>query len=117
MAALAVGVQLAVLYAPDAPAVDTAGLPVDKLVHVAVFLVPTVALVMAGVPRGWAVGLMAAHAPISEVLQHLLLGARSGTPLDVVADLVGVAIGAFVTRPGGRFAARGRHSPAGPGPG
>ena len=77
LAALALGVQVAVLYAPRAPVVDTGGVPVDKLVHVAVFALPTVALIGAGVPRGWAIGLMAVHAPLSEVVQGALLADRS----------------------------------------
>lgn len=96
LAALSVGLNLAVLYAPRAPAVSTGGLPVDKIVHVVVFALPTVALARAGVPRGWAVGLMALHAPVSEVIQHHLLSDRSGELGDIVADLVGVGIGAAI---------------------
>jgi VanZ family protein len=104
LAALALGVQLAVLYAPRAPAMDTGGIPVDKLVHVAVFALPTVALIGAGVPRGWVIGLMALHAPLSEVIQGALLTDRSAEGADVVADLAGVALGVLVAsrlhRPG-----------------
>ena len=92
----ALGLQLAVLYAPRAPGVATGGLPVDKVVHAVVFALPTVALARAGVPRGWAVGLMALHAPVSEAIQHNLLRDRSGELGDIVADLVGVGIGAAV---------------------
>lgn len=95
-AALAVGLNLAVLYAPRAPAVATGGLPVDKVVHTLVFALPTVALARAGVPRSWAVGLMALHAPLSEAIQHRFLSDRSGEAGDVVADLVGVGIGAAI---------------------
>lgn len=95
-AAAALALNLAVLYAPRAPVVQTGGLPVDKLVHAVVFALPTVALARAGLPRGWAVGLMAAHAPLSELLQHRVLAHRSGEVGDIVADLVGVAIGAAV---------------------
>jgi hypothetical protein len=111
-AAAAVGLQLVVLYAPRAPAVATGGVPVDTLVHVLVFLLPTVALVRAGVPWSWAVGLMAAHAPVSELVQHALLPNRSGEPLDVVADLAGVALGAWLVRPRGATDA-GAPSPGG----
>lgn len=96
LATLAVGINLAVLYAPRAPAVATGGLPVDKIVHAVVFALPTVALARAGVPRGWAVGLMALHAPVSEAIQHNLLSDRSGELGDIVADLVGVGIGAAI---------------------
>jgi hypothetical protein len=114
LAALALGLQLAVLYVPRAPAIATGGLPVDKLVHVAVFVLPTVALIGAGVPRGWVIGLMTVHAPLSEVAQDRFLAHRSGDPWDVAADLLGVAIGAFLTRhPSG---ARTGPGPTGAGP-
>jgi hypothetical protein len=100
-----VSVQLVVLYVPRAPAVDTGGLPLDKVAHVAAFALPTAALILAGVPRAWVIGLMALHAPVSEVLQHRLLADRSGDPWDVLADLVGVALGAlWTTRTGARQA-------------
>ena len=95
IAVLALAVQMLVLYAPRAPAVDTGGLPLDKVAHVAAFALPTAALILAGAPRGWVIGLMAVHAPLSELLQHLLLADRSGDPWDVLADLAGVALGAW----------------------
>jgi len=95
-AVVAVIVQLAVLYAPRAPQVDAGGVPIDKLVHALVFAVPVIALVRAGLPRGWVVGVMASHAVLSELVQAALLPGRSGDPGDVVADLVGVAIGVAV---------------------
>ncbi len=107
IAAMAVGLQLVVLYAPRAPAVDTGGLPVDRIVHVLVFAAPTAALIVAGLPRWWVIALMGLHAPLSEAIQHRLLADRSGEPGDAVADLVGVALGAVVTRrwdPDGRAA-------------
>jgi VanZ family protein len=103
-AIVAVVVQLAVLYVPRTPQVGTGALPVDKLAHALVFAVPVVALVAAGLPRAWVVAAMAIHAPLSEVLQDVLLAGRSGDPTDVVADLVGVVIGAWLARPGGRIA-------------
>jgi len=98
LAALALGMQFAVLYAPRAPAVVTGGVPVDKLDHVAAFALPTAALIAAGLPRGWVIGLMAVHAPLSEVVQGQFLVDRSSEGADVVADLVGVALGALVVR-------------------
>jgi hypothetical protein len=98
IAALAVGVQFAVLYAPRAPAVDTADVPVDKIVHAAVFAAPTFALIAAGLPRGWVIGLMALHAPLSEAIQGALLTDRSMEAADVVADLIGVGLGALAAR-------------------
>ncbi len=91
----ALALQLAVLYAPRAPSVATGGLPVDKLVHVVVFALPTAALIRAGAPARWVVGLMALHAPLSEVVQHAMLPNRSGDGADMAADLLGVGIGAL----------------------
>lgn len=98
LAALAVGVQLVVLYAPRTPSVDTGALPVDKAVHFVAFAVPTACLVWAGVPVRLAVGAMAVHAPISEVVQHYLFPYRSGEVGDLVADMAGVAVGGLVGR-------------------
>ena len=57
------------------------------------FGVPTV-LVLRAWPRRWAlVGLLALHAPVSELVQHFLLPNRSGDPWDAVADLGGVVLG------------------------
>jgi hypothetical protein len=95
-AVLAVGLNLLVLYAPRAPSVASGGLPVDKLVHMVVFAMPTVALARAGVPLRWAASVMAAHGPISELVQHNLLNHRSGDPFDVLADLAGVGIGVAI---------------------
>ncbi len=92
----ALGLQAVVLYAPRAPAVATAGLPVDKVVHVLVFALPTAALIAAGVPRAWAITLMSVHAPLSELMQGQVLAQRSAEPADVVADLVGVGLGAWL---------------------
>jgi hypothetical protein len=97
VAVLALLLQFAVLYAPRAPGVDSGGLPVDKVVHMAAFALPTVALIASGLPRVWVIGLMAVHAPLSELVQHRVLAHRSGDPWDVVADLVGVALGAAVS--------------------
>jgi VanZ family protein len=105
-AVLALLLQLVVLYAARAPAVVTSGLPLDKVAHALVFALPTVALIAAGVPRLWVIGLMAVHAPVSELIQQQVLGARSGEVGDVVADLVGVGIGAWIARPGGRLIGR-----------
>ena len=98
VAVAAVALNLVVLYAPRAPSVSAGGLPLDKLVHVLVFALPTLALVRAGLPRFWVVVAMSMHAALSELVQHLWLGHRSGDAGDVVADLVGVALGAAVVR-------------------
>ncbi len=91
-------VQLVVLYAPQGPGADTGALPLDKLIHVLVFALPTAALIRAGVPRRWVVAAMVGHAFASEVIQGALLEGRSGDPGDVLADLIGVLIGSAVSR-------------------
>ncbi len=65
----------------------------DKVAHVLLFLAPTVAGLLAGVRPAYVVGLLAWHAPVSELVQHYLLANRSGDPWDAVADLGGVVLG------------------------
>jgi VanZ family protein len=93
--ALAVAVQLVVLYLPEG--VGPPPFPqADKLAHVTIFLVPVALAVVAGWRR-WAVAaVFGAHALLSEVVQSVLLPHRSGDPLDAVADLTGVALGVVV---------------------
>jgi VanZ family protein len=93
--ALAVAVQLVVLYAPESP--GPLRFPqADKVVHVVVFLVPVALAVVAGLRRRVVVGVFAAQALLSEVVQAVLLPHRSGDVLDAVADLTGVALGLLV---------------------
>lgn len=93
--AAAIAANLFVLYWPRS--VSQGGVPeMDKVVHVAIFAVVAVAGLRARVPRGWLVGLLVADAVSSELIQHWLLAHRTGDPLDVAADLVGVAVGVFV---------------------
>jgi hypothetical protein len=95
--AVAVVVQLVVLYAPRAP--SAASVPgLDKLVHVTVFGAVAWAAARCGI-AGWVVtGVLLAHAVLSEVLQHVLLAHRSGDPLDALADAVGVLLGLALAR-------------------
>ena len=103
--AVAVVVQLVVLYAPSGPSASP--FPgSDKVVHALVFLVPVAAALLAGLPPRLVVAVFAAHAVVSEVLQGALLPARSGDPLDVVADLVGVGLGVLAWRVVGRMPRR-----------
>ena len=78
MAAAALVLQFVVLYTPRAPAVGLDGLPLDKLVHVVIFALPTYALVRVGLPVVAVVILMVVQAVGSEVLQHVALANRSG---------------------------------------
>jgi VanZ family protein len=90
--ALVVLAHLAALYWPR---VDIQG-PVtwsDKVVHVLLFLVPTVLGLLAGFRPAWVVAALALHAPASELVQHFFLPHRSGDVWDAVADLGGVVLG------------------------
>ena len=84
--------QLIAVYlsgGPPGPAIN--GL--DKVVHVFIFAAPAFAALMAGIRIRWAVGILAVHAPVSELIQHFGLPHRSGDVLDVMADLGGVVLG------------------------
>jgi hypothetical protein len=91
--ALAVAVQLLVLYLPrvDTGGVDGPGL--DKVVHATVFAAVAWTGRRAGVPVRLLAGLLVLQAVGSELVQGLLLPDRSGDPLDALADLAGVAVG------------------------
>lgn len=92
--ALAVAVQLAVLYWPRA--VGTPGaLPLDKVVHALVFGAVAWTGVRAGLRPGPLVIVLLAHAVLSEAVQDTLLPGRSGDPRDAAADAVGTLLGAW----------------------
>ena len=89
---MAVLLSLVVLFAPSAD--ETPTFPgADKFVHLLLFAL------LAGTTR-WRFGaalsglvIVAAYAVVSELIQGFALPGRSGDPLDVVADLAGVAAG------------------------
>lgn len=49
-----------------------------------------------GIRARWLGAVLVAHAVLSEVIQATLLPARSGDPLDALADIVGVGLGLVV---------------------
>ena len=88
--------SLYVLFAPDTgrPSLFYGS---DKVVHLVLFAL------LAATTR-WRFGpvlaglvAVTAYAPASELVQGLLLSGRSGDPYDVVADLLGVALGWALT--------------------
>jgi hypothetical protein len=84
--------QLCAVYWPR---VDAQG-PVpwtDKVVHLLLFLAPTMAGLLAGVRPAYVIAPLALHAPVSELVQHHLLPHRSGDPRDALADVCGVVLG------------------------
>lgn len=109
VAATALALQIAVLYVPRAPGVAVDGLPLDKFVHVAVFALPTYALIRLGWSRATVGVLMVGQAVASELTQHVMLSQRSGDPADVLADLVGVLLGVVLA---GRRPAQASTSPS-----
>jgi hypothetical protein len=98
--ALAVLVQLVVLYDPTQPSVGgLASVPgLDKLAHAAVFALVMAAGRLARLPRLPLLALTVVQAPVSEVVQALLLPQRSGDPFDVMADLAGCLLGWWLAR-------------------
>jgi VanZ family protein len=89
---LAVAVQLIAVYSPSGVSgPQMAGL--DKVVHVSIFAAPALAALMAGISAPWALGILAVHAPVSELIQHFVLSSRDGDVVDVIADFCGVALG------------------------
>ena len=70
----------------------------DKLVHLGLFalLAATARWRFGGRPVVLAV--LALYAVVSEVVQGVLMATRSGDPFDVVADLLGVALGWLLAR-------------------
>jgi VanZ family protein len=88
---LAVVVQCLALYWPRTPSIDT-GLPVDKVVHVALFGVVALLGMLAHLPLGWLAGGLVAQAAVSELVQNLL-PARGSDVKDFLADLLGVRLG------------------------
>jgi VanZ family protein len=96
--AVVLAVQLVALYAPRAPS-EGSGWGLDKVVHATLFAAVVWTGRRAGVPPWWLVLLCAVHAPVSELVQGYLLPHRDGTVGDAVADLLGVAVGAFLPVP------------------
>jgi VanZ family protein len=88
-------INLAAVYWPSEPVPGPQVVPhLDKLGHVVVFAALVFTGRLARFPVLPLVVLVAVHAVVSEVLQHVLYTRRSGDPWDVVADWVGIAVGA-----------------------
>lgn len=110
-AAIAVLLQLRGLYRvigpPQAPWFPYA----DKVAHIMGFALPVMLILLAAAlrhPLGaqWpsprvsalVVGVFSAHAVASELIQHAWYRYRTGDPLDVIADWIGVAAGVVLAR-------------------
>jgi hypothetical protein len=123
-AVIAVLLQLWGLYRVIGPP-RSAWLPgADKLAHIMGFALPVMLILLAAALRPplsaqWprprinalVVGLFAAHAVLSELIHHVWYRYRTGDPLDVFADWIGIAAGLVLARlivlGGSRRASRG----------
>lgn len=84
-------VQFWALYVPRTPDPGVS-LPIDKGVHVALFMLVTWLGVRVGVPRVAMVWFMFLQAGISELTQLFFLPGRGGDWGDFIADLVGITL-------------------------
>ena len=110
-AGVAVLLQLWGLYRVAGPPQPSWFRFADKVEHAVGFALPVLLILGAGAlhgRRGWqwpgartsvlVVAIFAAHAVVSEVIQHVWYRYRTGDPLDVLADWVGIAVGFLVFR-------------------
>lgn len=88
--------SLYALFAPAEPGPEL--FPnVDKVAHLLIFLALATTARWDRGPRPAVLAVVAAYAPVSELVQGLI--GRDADPLDAVADLVGVALGWLVLGP------------------
>ncbi|WP_238175257.1 VanZ family protein [Kribbella pratensis] len=96
----AVALQLYGVYAPR-EAGPHVGIPqIDKVAHCFLFAAVAFTGTKVGLPARWLLGALVANAVVSELVQHWLLPRRDGDPFDALADVAGVALGAWLARYG-----------------
>lgn len=101
----AVALQLYGVYAPR-EAGPHVGIPqIDKVAHCFLFAAVAFLGLKVRVPARWLLGALVANAVVSELVQHWWLPQRDGDPFDALADLAGVALGAWLA---GRLHSRAR---------
>jgi VanZ family protein len=98
-------IQLYGLYSPRQAGPQMSIPYDDKVAHLLLFGSVAYLGLRVGVRARLLLGLLVANAVVSELVQHFLLPNRSGDPFDSLADLVGVAVGAWlgfraIRRPG-----------------
>ena len=71
---------------------------VDKLAHVAFFLVGAVLWRRAGRSERWVAVAGLAYAVLTEVWQHAVVPGRVGDPIDALANALGLALGLWAVR-------------------
>ncbi|WP_237744927.1 VanZ family protein [Kribbella catacumbae] len=84
------------VYAPRQAGSDVQFPYSDKFAHLLLFGAVAYLGLRSGVRARWLLPVVAANAVVSEVVQYYWLPFRSGDPLDSVADLCGVALGAWL---------------------
>ncbi|WP_433018568.1 VanZ family protein [Kribbella sp. CA-294648] len=85
------------LYSPHQASSAGAEIPyADKVAHLLLFGSVVYLGLRTGVPARWLLPVVAANAVISELIQYFWLPFRSGDPLDALADLAGLALGAWL---------------------
>lgn len=95
LAVAALGFQCWALYSPSAGGPQL--FPhIDKVVHFVLFGSVTLLFLLAGLRRTAVLIANAAHAVASEVIQWRLIPTRSGDPVDLVADALGLAVAAVL---------------------
>jgi hypothetical protein len=110
-AAIALLLQLMGLYRVVGPPQPPWFPYADKVAHIIGFALPVMLILLAAAlrhPLGaqwpnlripWlVVGVFAAHAVVSELIQHVWYRYRTGDPLDMIADWIGIAAGVVLAR-------------------
>jgi uncharacterized membrane protein len=110
-AAIAVLLQLRGLYRVIGPPQTPWFRYADKVAHAIGFALPLMLILLAAALRhplgaqrpsqrigALVVGVFAAHAVVSELIQHVWYRYRTGDPLDVIADCIGIAAGVVLAR-------------------
>jgi hypothetical protein len=109
----AVVVNLVALYWPRTVSGEGLFPGVDKVVHIGVFAAVALTGVRIRLPLLWLVAALVGNALVSELVQHWLLPDRSGDPADVLADVVGIGLGAALGVATARVGGSWRHDRAG----
>lgn len=94
---IALTVHLYGLYVPGEPNASFAFPHADKVLHVLGFFIPAL-LWLVLVRRWWPLGVLAANAVASELVQQFWLPNRDGDVFDLVADLAGLVAAGLVYR-------------------
>jgi VanZ family protein len=110
-AAIAMLLQLWGLYRVTGPPQPSWFPDADKVAHISGFALPLMLILLAAALRhppgvrspnrrlsALVIGVFAAHAVVSELIQHFWYRYRTGDPLDVIADWIGIAAGVVLAR-------------------